>query len=153
MRGVPVRKITEQDPYWDSNWFTKDHLRSTGGLQQDNSCTDMVFFDSAECSFHPNQILSKEYIRGTGLVNRNYLPKLKSQIVNLKKTGRTDAEALHWLRVRFLQIIEDTGDWTKQKIITLAKEDAPYLAILEEVGKLGQPALKRPSEYSFVPFR
>ncbi|KAH6667171.1 hypothetical protein B0J14DRAFT_183853 [Halenospora varia] len=135
MKGVPVEKISEEDPYWDKQW-TKSR---DAGMPNSTS-----YFDSKECPVHLNQIVSKECIadggKTNGLLNINYISSLKSIISILVSWGFTDVEAFQWFRLRLgLQLEEhrklhpDKSLGLRWKICQFSKTDRKYLKIKQEV--------------------
>lgn len=133
MKGVPVEKISEADPYWDKQW-TK--CRDVGMLNG--------YFSSEECPVHLNQIVSKECIadgvKTNGLLNMNYINSLKAIISTLISWGFTDREAFQWFRFRLgLQLEKhknlhpDKSLGLRWKICQFSKTDGKYLLIKREV--------------------
>ena len=133
MKGVPVEKICEADPYWDKQW-TK--CREAGMLKS--------YFNSEECPVHLNQIVSKECIadgvKSNGLLNMNYINSLTAIISTLISWGFTDIEAFQWFRLRLgLQLQEhkdlhrDKPLGLRWKICQFSKTDGKYLLIKREV--------------------
>lgn len=136
MKGVPVEKICEADPYWDKQW-TK--CREAGMLKS--------YFNSEECPVHLNQIVSKECIadgvKTNGLLNMNYINSLTAIISTLISWGFTDIEAFQWFRQRLgLQLEKhkankvlhpDKSMGLRWKICQFSKTDEKYLLIKREV--------------------
>jgi hypothetical protein len=149
MKGVPVEKITEEDPYWDKQW-TKS--RDVGML---NSTS---YLDSKECPVHLNQIVSKDCIadggKTNGLLNMNYIGSLKAIISTLISWGLTDIEAFQWFRLRLgLQLEEhkklhpDKPLGLRWKICQFSKTDRKYLTIKREVESSKSMASEKDTKY------
>ena len=118
MKGVPERRITEQDPYWEPEWTPLP--------------------DDWDFPVHPNQILSKEYVTGKGLVNPKYITPLKSHLATLKRAGLTEAESIQWLRRRFAQMIREQQEqfFLRLRIVNLHKDDEEYMELLAKYPNL-----------------
>ena len=149
MEGVPVEKISEEDPYWDKQWTKSQDV----GMPNSTS-----YFDSKECPVHLNQIVSKECIadggKTNGLLNMNYISSLKAIISILMSWGFTDVEAFQWFRLRLgLQLEEhrklhpDKSLGLRWKICQFSKTDRKYLTIKQEVEASRSMATKKDTKY------
>jgi hypothetical protein len=149
MKGVPVEKISEADPYWDKQWTKCQDLGMMNSIS---------YFDSKECPVHLNQIVSKECIsdggKTNGLLNMNYIGSLKAIISTLISWGFTDIEAFQWFRLRLgLQLEEhkklhpDKSLGLRWKICQFSKTDRKYLTIKREVEASRSMATKKDTKY------
>lgn len=145
MKGVPVRKISETDPYWDEQWTKCRDIGMPDGIS---------YFDREDCPVHLNQIVSKECIadggKTKGLVNINYVSSLKAVIFTLTSWGLTEVEAFAWFRLRLgLQLEEhkkvhpDKPLGLRWKICQFSKTDRMYLTIKREVEASKSMAIKK----------
>ena len=150
MKGVPVQKITEEDPYWDKQWIKS---RDVVGMLN-STC----YFDSKECPVHLNQIVSKECIadggKTKGLLNMNYIGSLKAIISTLMNWGLTDIEAFQWFRLRLGLQLEghrrlhpDKSLGLRWKIRQFSKTDGKYLMIKQEVEGSESMVTKKDTKY------
>ncbi len=124
MLGVPVEKVVEGSAYWVATWTSfgdmiqkmeesfnsydqlvsqgikaKHPIHAIAGLKD--------YFDKQ--GFHPNQLLSKEYITDSGLVDVDLLFKLKNIMDILHEAsqeGVIQVQPLAWIRGLLTFIIE-----------------------------------------------
>lgn len=127
MVGVPTEKIVEGGPYWVASWisfeetevqmkqelddYEKEVAKGGGAkrpMQPINALAGLKnYFDRQ--GFHPNQLLSKQYITGSGLVHVGLLYKLKTIIEVLKEASSISVikvQPLSWLRGRLAFIVD-----------------------------------------------
>jgi hypothetical protein len=148
MAGVPERKITEQDTYWNPAWTKFKRIK------QDNKHREFQGFGNTQCleesdfPIHPNQILSKKYVIGKGLVNHNYLNPLRQQLSTLERSGLTAEQSVQWLPQRFAQAIRELEKQGQQfflrwRIVNFHRDDKSYITILAKNPNISLPSFRR----------
>jgi hypothetical protein len=127
MAGVPIAKAVEGGPYWVGTWNSFDEelrkmesnldayeLEVSRGekakrpMQPVHALSGLkeYFFHQG---FHPNQLLAKKYITGSGLVQVDLLYKIKGIMEDLHEAYEVDVirvKPLPWLRGRLAYVID-----------------------------------------------
>lgn len=127
MRGVPVERISADNPYWEADWELVEPViqakltewesklqscidsgknRFMAGRQVNRGRATMKLLKEAD--FHPYQLLGKEWITKK-LVSYDTISRLAQVIEELPKLN-IDVTPLEWVRERMYELYVEQGD-------------------------------------------
>jgi hypothetical protein len=152
MAGVPIAKIVEGGPYWVETWNSFDEelrkmesnldayeLEVSRGekakrpMQPVHALSGLkeYFFHQG---FHPNQLLVKKYITGSGLVQVDLLYKIKGIMEDLHEAYEVDlirVKPLPWLRGRLAYVIDKQySNHSLQSLLETFDKDVEFESVL-----------------------
>ncbi|KAG6004087.1 hypothetical protein E4U54_000594 [Claviceps lovelessii] len=148
LRGVPVARIDEQSPYWESSWDSLDEflaherrekelkeqfmrlktqepsdvaIRKRAKLHQDNMSKHVKIREifSDVSPYHPNQLVSKHHLPVEGLCQKEFMYRIACKVSDLKVLHRKGLLTM------------DPWDFLRWRV---------HLQISDKVNRIGQSA-------------